>query len=488
MSYILPLKYKKLIESNKPNALLYGGRLGGKTEGSGVLAVSFLMTYPYTDIIFSRSSYGSLADSSYAMLEEQLNKLPQNIREQFVLKKSPLRIERVNNSGTVYFIGYGGSNTSRTKSFKPSHPLSMVVMEETQELKQRENLDQAKASLQRHFSLERVKFIVMGNPPPQKSHWFNQFILECKQDADWDVIHLTWEDIAPLINDYDLKEILKTKYKRPEFYDWFYMGNPTGAFGSVYPMFDQENHIISLREFSFFLDNTSVRIAGVVIGIDGAVNRDCTSFVPMLILTNGQAVVAQIFKHDPKVNGSIGYHSLIQNQVIKWFNQLCKSYNLGTQEDLLKSPYAKTLPIWMRVDSAAADLVKECQFFFGSRCDVRAYTKETIPVMVGRVQSAISADMIYIIDFGGTYNYHTNTFETGVNSLVEQLDQLIWNEKQTGYDPIVPNDVCDAFTYGVNFWFANTENIQWFNILKMQSIHNTLICDIIKPQEVSNYG
>ena len=482
--FVLPVKYKKLIESNKPNALLEGGRLGGKTVGAAIVCVMLMMQYPYTDGIFSRVSYGSLADSSYAEFENELDKLPTDIRNQFTLKKSPLRIERINNSGTVYFMGYGGSNTSRTKSFTPTNKLSFVVLEETQELKSRENLEQARASFQRHYSLEHVKFIVMGNPPPQKSHWFNQFILECKDDADWDVIHITWKDIVPLINDYDLKEILKTKYKRPAFYDWFYEGIPTGGFGSVYPMFDQEEHIISSREFSFFMEKAHVRIAGLVIGVDGAVTRDCTSFVPIFILTNGQAVVGPIFKHDPKINGSIGYHILVQNQVTKWFNQLCRAYNLGTQEEILTNPYIKTIPIWMRVDSAAADLVKECQFFFGARCDVSAYKKETIPVMVGRVQSAISADMIYVVDYGGTMNYHTNEFVQGINCLVEQLDQLIWNEKQTGYDPIVPNDVCDAFTYGVNFWFANTENIQWFNILKMQSIQNTTISSIIKKTEV----
>jgi hypothetical protein len=253
-------------------------------------------------------------------------------------------------------------------------------------------------------------------------------------------------------------------------------------------MFDQDYHIITAREFSYLLENTPIKIGGVVIGVDGAVNRDCTAFVPMFILTNGQCVVAPIFKHDPKKNGSIGYHTLVQNYVVKWFNQLCKAYNLGTQDEMIQNPYVRQIPIWMRVDSAAADLVKECQFFFGTRCNVAAYSKETIPIMVGRVQSAISGDMVYVIDYGGTMNYYNNTFEQGINSLVEQLDQLIWNEKQTGYDSIVPNDVCDAFTYGINFWFANTENIQWFNILKSQSLPNCLIRDIIKKTEVSFNG
>ena len=56
---------------------------------------------------------------------------------------------------------------------------------------------------------------------------------------------------------------------------------------------------------------------------------------------------------------------------------------------------------------------------------------------------------------------------------------LIWNEKQNNYDPIVPNDVADAFTYGCFFWYSNQENIQYFNIIKQQRITNVLIRDIL---------
>ena len=57
---------------------------------------------------------------------------------------------------------------------------------------------------------------------------------------------------------------------------------------------------------------------------------------------------------------------------------------------------------------------------------------------------------------------------------------LIWNEKQTGYDPIVPNDVCDAWTYGNVFWFAPPENNNYLSMLKLKGITSYAISDIIK--------
>ena len=47
-------------------------------------------------------------------------------------------------------MGIGGS-TDRTKGFKPKNKIGLVILEETQELKSREHLDQTLASLRRRF-------------------------------------------------------------------------------------------------------------------------------------------------------------------------------------------------------------------------------------------------------------------------------------------------------------------------------------------------
>ena len=70
-----------------------------------------------------------------------------------------------------------------------------------------------------------------------------------------------------------------------------------------------------------------------------------------------------------------------------------------------------------------------------------------------------------------------------MNLLAEQFEMLTWNEKQDNYDPIVPNDVSDAATYGIITWFKNPENIQYFNIAKLRGKQNKLIRDIISPKE-----
>ena len=148
----------------------------------------------------------------------------------------------------------------------------------------------------------------------------------------------------------------------------------------------------------------------------------------------------------------------------KWFDGLIKHYGFGTLEERQNDPYGvhQLLPIYMRIDSAATDLIKECQYYFGDRVDVLPIKKSSIVEMVSIVQSALSNDFVYILNEGGYFNYFKNRFVPGKNILSNQLELLIWNEDQTKYDDKIPNDCSDAFTYGVRFWYSNIENKVFF--------------------------
>ena len=478
----MPMFCKKILESDKNYFLIYGGRLGGKTNNTSKIGVLTMLQYPNYDVVVARVSYGSLGDSSYAEFSAAISDMGENIDEQFIRKKSPLRIERVNNSGTIYFIGYGGSNTSRTKSIRTKHKIKIVILEETQELKNEENLQQALASFRRHFGKD-VKVFILGNPYPQKIHWFSRMIEQKQYDPDWEVMQVTYLDILPFINDYDLKEIIKTKLANNEYYRWFYLGEMTGGFGMVYPMFREDKYVISLSEWEYILANTNIRPIGMMIGGDGAVNNDCTSFVPIVLLNNGQSVIGPIFNHDPKKDGVLGYHQLVQDRLLYWFERVTGMFHLGTLNEFRMNPNRQQLPIWIRIDSAAADLIAECRFFLGDRCSVAPVKKDHVPQMVSTIQSGLLNDNFMIIDYGGTFNYTTNKFEPNkTNLLAEQLMSLIWNEKQDNYDPSVPNDTSDAFTYGAISWFKNPENIQYFNIAKLKNRQTLLISDILKKR------
>lgn len=480
----MPIVFKEIMESECPYYILYGGRLGGKTNNTSKIGTLIQLQNPYTDGVVARVSYGSLADSSYAELEATLDEMGENVREEYTLKRSPLRMERKGNAGTIYFIGYGGSNTSRTKSFKTKHPISFIILEETQELKDKRNLEEALASFRRRFG-KRVKVFILGNPPPQEAHWFNKYTKEKQFDPDFFVRNVTYLDILPFINDYDLKEILKTKVVDEQYYRWFYLGETTGGFGSVYPMFRHEKHVITAKQWDILQErNRNLKVVALIIGGDGAVNNDSTAFVPLMLLNNGQCVVAPIFYHNPIDDGVVGYHQLVQDKLVYWVEDITRQFHLGSLNETRMHPYMNRVPIWMFIDSAAADLVQECRFFLSDRISVNAVKKDNVPQMVSTVQSAIMNENIIIIDYGGYFNYTKRRFiKRSTNLLEEQWSMLIWNERQDNYDPIVPNDVSDAATYGIVSWFKNPENIQFFNIQKLMGRGLKKISDIINVKE-----
>ena len=459
----LTRKAAEIIGAPEHYVLITGGRTGGKTKASAIISALYAYAYPNTDQLYCRASYGSMADSCFAEYQDALDAMPDGLGMEFAARKSPLRFER-GDLNRIYFLGIGGSNLDRSKGFKASHPIKVVVIEETQELPSREHFDQAMASIRRNLAPD-AKIIVLGNPPAQKGHWFNRLAEEKRFDRDWKLVSMTWMDIVPFLNDYDIKEILKERKRNREYYEWFYMGKPTSSLGAVYVMYNPERHKWTPEEFGRFRELTGARPVGCVIGGDGAVTHDCTAFVPLVLMSNGQSFVADVFHHDPVKDGVFGSQQLCQYFLQPWFDGLCRRFNLGTREELRNYPYAAQCPILMAIDEASADLRQACKFFFSPRATVVPAKKDKIPAMVGRMQSAIANDLVNVIDFGGYYDYAQKKWLMGAQNPVDyQLQNLIWNDHGTGYDPLLPNDDCDALTYAVNAWYANAENMQWMNI------------------------
>ena len=455
----MPKNWKPIIDAinnhDKEGILIPTGRISGKTKNTVLVATLLLLEFPYHDIVVTRSSYGSMADSSYSEFETAIGELPDELSSQFVFKKSPLRIERVDGSGIIYFIGSGGANKDRTKGLHTKHPTIAVVVEETQEFKDKESYDQFMASVRRNLANNAV-VMVLGNPPAIDAHWFNQLVKQKEKDSDWLVVRMTWEDIIGFLNDFDIKEILKCKILEPEYYNWLYGGIATGGLGQVYPMFRKDIHLIPFAERANSKLLQDFRIVGVIIGCDGAVNKDSTVFVPRFIMSNGQSVAGKIFYHDPKQNGVKGSFPLVENEGKRWFAELCKENNLDNPSD-----FRYSIPIIFVVDSAATELIQALRYYFSHRASVFAIKKGTIIQMVDTVQSAIGKNVVGIYDYGGYYNYTKNKWINDENILAYQYRSLIWNEKQTGYDPAVPNDATDADTYAIYFYYRQVENIVW---------------------------
>lgn len=455
---IVPPCYQKLYTTKKQLIIEKSGRTAGKTKNTAIYIVLQALQAKNEDIVLCRDSYSDMRDSLFAEVLGIIDEL--GYSEQFTHKQNPLRVKCLSSGCNIYFMGIGGSDKSRTKSFKPINPkVRLFVFEELQQVRELENLEQAMASFRRHLS-DDGKFIFLFNPPAQNAHWVNVWAKEKSFDADYDIINSSWLNIIPHLSDFDIKEILKCQMLEPEKYDWLYMGKTGGGFGSVYPQFKREKHLLTFAQAQKKFQNQ--KIQSVIIGGDNAVSHDATCLCPIAIFTNGQCCVLDLYYHDPQTSGDLSVAEQIP-LIKQWLHELESKYNLN-------DPIKKT-PIAFIIDGSVIglELVKQLRYTLNSgRYQILAYSEKHIIEMASNLKSVFARNMLYVIDFGGHYNYALARWEKRDNVLAEQLENLIWNEKQTGFDPIVPNDASDALTYGANAIFKNM-----FNLYYVQDAINT---------------
>jgi hypothetical protein len=186
-----------------------------------------------------------------------------------------------------------------------------------------------------------------------------------------------------------------------------------------------------------------------VIGGDGAVNRDATAFHPFFLMQDGRMVRGEFYRYSPEMYGQKSSYEQMPG-ILRWFNWLNKNYRLSSNG----------IPIIFSIDSAATELTRMVRLNMNDWVQVYSYPKQTIMDMVGVMQSTIASNGVILMDFEGYTDWYADKFiKDADDPLVVALENLVWNDKQTGYEPSVPNDDSDAMTYAINFIYRNPENI-----------------------------
>lgn len=442
-----------LYETKKHFAICRSGRTGGKTIAGRDFLMAKNQSCYQRDIIICRDSYSDIKDSIFSAIEKYIYK--NKLQNDYEIKQNPLRIRNKRQQNNIYFLGIGGADKSRTKSFEPENKVEVILFEELQQVREQESLEQAHASFRRHMSDTGI-MLHMFNPEPQNAHWCNVWYNIKKNDPDYLCIESSWEDIVKWLNDIDIKEILKCRRLEPEKYQWLYMGKTGGGFGSVYPQFKRAKHLLTFKQAQEKFKGE--KITSIIIGGDNAVSRDATCLCPIAIFTNGQCCVLDVFYHDPKTSGDLSVSELIP-YIQKWLKELETKYQLNQP-----SIYGDFTPIAFVIDGSiiGIELAKQLRFVLNpNRYDIIRYTQKNVIEMAGNLKSVFARNMLYIIDFGGHKNYIKGTWEQRDNIVAEQVENLVWNEKQTGFDPLIPNDASDALTYGANAIFKNMFNLYY---------------------------
>lgn len=438
--------YDKLLTTDKTTCIMYSPRISGKSFALGQLVYLYANEYPHHDIVVTRANYNSLEDSLYNEIIAFAEDI--GIPSFYIPLRSPLRI-KTKKGNTIYFKGIGGSDYSRSKGFKGLNPISLIICDETQQLKDEQSLRQAIATFVRSIDPNiKSRIVLAGNPEMVKAHWWNAYCRKYRFAGIYEFIDANYMNIRKYLSRVTLEEIENERKYNPLMYKFLYLGELDDLAGGAYGQFKRDRHYISIQQWQ--KEIAGQRLCYIIWGGDGAITHDSTGIVPIGIYSNGRGYVLERFYYNPLETGIVLAPSQITDLINIYVEQMCKKYDV----------YGERVGSYFAIDCAAADLVTQLRYNINGYHIVKGFTGKNIIQNNAIVNNCFAKNMLKIVDFGGYYDFYGNRWvptTADTEPLVYQLESVTW--KNYKLDPEIPNDYTDALTYGANVYFNNPDNL-----------------------------
>lgn len=439
--------YDKLYTTDKNTIIMYSPRISGKSFALGQMVFLYSNKYPKHDIVVTRANYNSLEDSLYNEILSFADDIGQS--GYYTALRSPLKITTMHGN-TVYFKGIGGSDYSRSKGFKNrNHKISLIICDETQQLKDEQSLLQAKATFVRSLDSEiSSKIVFAGNPEQVKAHWWNAFCRKYRYAGLYEFIDANYLSIRKYLTQITLDDIETERKYNPLMYKFLYLGELDDLAGGAYAQFKRDRHFISVAKWR--AEIAGQKLCYIIWGGDGAITHDSTGITPIAVYSSGRAYVLERFYYNPLETGVILAPSQVTELIIEYVEQMCKKYDV----------YGDNVGSYFAIDCAAADLVTQLRYNINGYHIVKGFTGKNVINNNAVVNNCFAKNMLKIVDFGGYYDFYYKRFvETTADTepLVYQLESVTWKDYKL--DPQIPNDYTDALTYGANVYFNNPDNL-----------------------------
>ena len=439
--------YNKLYTTDKNTVIMYSPRISGKTYALAQLVYIYANKYPNHDMVLARANYNSLEDSLYNEILAFADSIGQS--SFYTPFRAPLRITTAVGN-TIYFKGIGGSDYSRSKGFKNrGHKISLIICDETQQLKDEQSLLQAKATFVRSLDGDIPSRIVFaGNPEQVKGHWWNAFCRKYSYAGIYEFIDANYMSIYKYLSPVTKADIETERKYNPLMYKFLYLGELDDLAGGAYAQFKRDKHYISVGKWQDEIRGK--RLCYIIWGGDGAITHDSTGITPIAVYSDGRAYVLQRFYYDPLKTGAVLAPSQLAELINAYVGDLCKQYDV----------FDEHVGSYFAIDCAAADLVTQLRYTLPGYHIVKGFTKKNVINNNAVLNNCFAKNMLKIVNFGGYYDYYARGFVSttaDTEPLVYQLESVTWKNYQL--DPIIPNDYTDALTYGANVYFNNPDNL-----------------------------
>lgn len=419
-----PLFDPKITEIVEPS-----GRCSAKTTSNEIAAICLMLKNKKNNIWYCRAEKGDIRETIYSSMIATIQLI--GLEKMFEWRLSPYQITCKITGAKCYFSGINGKtddDVTSTKGFTPQfRTLAMCILDEADQVKHPNHITAWESTLAR-FLLPYGKVIFAYNPPITRSHWVYKFFGDKIRNGATK-IYATWEDIRKLLNAKTIETIEKYKKDDPEYYKYWYLGEPVNFKGMVYPQFKRETHVINV--FKYLTEHPQDRVIELILGLDEGTVNDSTCVTPLAIMASGVAIVLDCLEIDPE---KIGQQSPAQvsRMLITFLTEL-----LG------KFPFLTYVRRRWIFECAEGGQMLRLQFV--EDCGEETYLVKNKSIMgdIKRVRSMLSEKILF---------FHTD-INVNTKQLIEDIENYVFDEKTGEIKKQQRDDTIDSLEYATKLYY-----------------------------------
>ena len=422
-------KYTPLFDDISNEIVEGSGRCTAKSTSNEIAALSLMLVSKFNNIWYCRAEKSDVRDTIFSSMISTAQIM--GVDMLFTWTLSPLRIKCKVTGAICYFDGINGKtddDMTATKGFTPQYKtLAMCILDEADQVKHQNHITAWQSTAAR-FLLPSAKMVYAYNPPMGKSHWAHKFFGD-KVRCGAARIYATWEDIRALLTPRVIADIEKFKRDDPDYYRYWYLGEPVNFQGMVYPQFSRSRHVINV--WYYLAENPAERVTELVLGLDEGTCNDSTCVTVLACMRSGKAIVLDCLEIDPL---KIGQQSPAETA------RHLKSFLAKT---LRNFPFLGTAPRKWIFECAEGGQMLRLQFIEETGEETCLVTQKSIMGDIKRVRSMLSEGLLL---------FHCDPAVT-TEVLIEDIENYVFDEKTGDVKKGQRDDTIDSLEYATKLYF-----------------------------------
>lgn len=425
---IVPKQYFPLFDDNVTEIVEPSGRCSAKTTSNEILAINLMLQSRRNNIWYCRAEKGDIRETVFSSMINTVQLM--GLDRHFVWSLSPFLITCTLTGAKCYFSGINGKtddDMTATKGFTPQgNSLALCILDEADQVKHYNHITAWESTAYR-FLLPHGKMIYAYNPPMNRHHWAYTFFGDkIKNGAT--KIYATWRNIRKLLPIKTIQQIEKFERDDPEYYRYWYLGEPVNFKGMVYPQFDRKKHVRDLM--TFFAERDIIK--ELHIGLDEGTAFDSTCATPIAIFQSGRALVLDCLEIDPVKTGQLS-PTETSRRLWQWLTELIT----------VKFPMLRTIPRKWIFESAEGGQQLRLQFVQDYGEDCKLVTHKSITGDIKRVRSMLSDGVLFFFDA-----HYVNT-----RQLMDDIEGYVFDEKTGMPKKGQRDDTIDSLEYCTKLYY-----------------------------------